>query len=108
MKMAANLQRRHTNKLVLCSLLLLMLVIGVTGPMLQTLDDDENLGMTFLEANIAGHHEFGRGPYFSSPATSMIVNPFQSIAPVEPFVGTLELRLSAKFAPAVLAIPLRT
>jgi hypothetical protein len=105
--MATNFQRRQTNKLVLYSLLLLMLVIGIIGPMLQTQDDDENLGMTFLLARVARHHELGRVFHFTPDAPSMVVPSFLLVSPNEYIFGTLKSRLSARFAPAVPAIPLR-
>jgi len=57
-EMAVNMYQWKTHKSALYGLLLMLLIIGSAGPVLQTLDDDENLGITFLEVTI--HHDVTR------------------------------------------------
>lgn len=59
-----------TRKLALYGLLLMLLIIGGTGPVLQTLDDDENLGITFLEVTL--HHGGSRADAGVTPHPSPI------------------------------------
>jgi hypothetical protein len=66
--MAISIHRRETNRLALYGLLLVLLIIGTTGPLLQTLDDDENLGITFIEVDIACHAGAGSSSHFTPVA----------------------------------------
>lgn len=107
--MWANIHRRGTNKLVIYSLLLMMVLFGTIGPLIQTLDDDENLGITFLETRIVGHNNgMERSAHFSADAPSVVAHLFCMESPFEDIVIVLKSPISAKLVIAVLAIPLRT
>jgi hypothetical protein len=107
--MWASIHRRGTNKLVLYSLLLMMVLFGTMGPLIQTLDDDENLGITFPETRIVGHNnDLERNTHFSPDAPSIVTHLFNVDFPIDDIVIVLKSHTSAKLVVAILAIPLRT
>jgi len=99
------------NKLTKYAVLALMLLVGGVSPVLQTLDSDENLGITFPEPRLAAHVDAVRASQASTPPAPVIA--------VSLFLPTrLELarlltnlpvdsRHLERVALAVLAIPLR-
>jgi hypothetical protein len=106
--MASHIHQPAANKLVLYSLLLMMLLIGFSGPMLQTLDDDENLGITFVEAKIVGHNDVGRIAHLTPVNVLIVVHLFHLDFDFEDVFQPLQSCRSAKLVPALLATPLRT
>jgi hypothetical protein len=105
--MAINIIDGKPNKLLFCGLLLMVLIIGGKGPLLQTLDNDENLGITFLEVSIGGHAEVGS---FAHLAPVVRLVGFQFFHPdlhVEHIVRGLKSSPFENIALTSFAIPLR-
>ena len=102
------------NKLTKYAVLALMLLVGGVSPVLQTLDSDENLGVTFPEPRFAAHTDAVKASQSGNPPTPVI---FASLASpfAHPHFGSgpaltasaVDSRHMECIALAVLAIPLR-
>lgn len=107
--MWADTHSRRTNKLVLYGLFLMMLFIGGIGPLIETLDDDENLGITFLETRIVGHDtDVARIAHFAPIAPAVLACCFSLDIPIKSVCEVLKSHYSATIVIAILSFPLRT
>lgn len=105
--MRNNIHQRKANKLILYGLLLMVLFIGVTGPLLATLDDDENLGITFLEVSINPHHDVHNIGHVSQMVSLIRAELPDSNSLVEHIAWHLKSTPRADVALASLSLPLR-
>lgn len=99
-------------KLTKYAVLALMLLVGGVSPMLQTLDNDENLGITFLEPSLSAHAGMVKAPAFHAgpmalPGLAAVTHAADSQFEPSPHFFSADSRLMRRTALAMLAIPLR-